>query len=217
MRIAVTLLLVLTVSVASALAVAPRPHVLADAIHAMHGRAGLAHLARQGRRVVIDGASQEAQWRGYVAASVYAARGHPLRSVQLIRPKADGGEVTLGFPAVNCACSYPGMHRLHTIRPATGRQVVHAIDIAAQHEDAHIDRIELLHPLAYAPVIVVTPRHPSSFVSRSGAPSLVEKLNGRIEGAFVLVRDGSGRLVASGGYTGRSYTVFGEVGWAIPV
>jgi hypothetical protein len=190
--------------------------VLADALHAMHARGDLAHVADHGRKVVVVAASQEAQWRGYVAASVYAAHGYPLHSVRLVRPKPMG-DVTLGFPAVNCECAYPGMHRLGKIKAATRRQVVRAIDSAARREGARIDRVALLHPLAYAPVIVVSPRHPNNFVRLAGAPKLVAALDRRIEGAYIFVRGKGGRLIASGGYTGRSYTVFGQVGWAIPV
>jgi hypothetical protein len=216
MRVVVTLLLAAAVGVGSALAAAPRQHVLRDALQAMHARPGLAYLAHDGRRVVIVSGSQEAQWRGYVAASVYAAHGYPLHSVRFVRPRPIG-DVTLGFPAVNCACSYPGMHRLGKVKRASRRQVVRAIDSAARRSGARIDSLQLLHPLAYAPVIVVSPRHPRNFVRLAGAPRLVEALYRRIEGAFIFVRGKGGRVIASGGYTGRSYTVFGEVGWAIPV
>jgi hypothetical protein len=216
MRLAATLLVAATVSVGSALAAAPRQNVLADALRAMHARAGSVHLAHSGRRAVIVAASQDAQWKGYVAASVYAARGYPLHSVRLVRPKPLGGNVTLGFPAVNCACAYPGMHRLPQIRPDSRLQVLRAIHAAAQREGAHIDRVELLHPLAYAPVITVTARHPKRFLRLGKAPMLVDRLYKRVEGAYIFVRARSGPLVASGGYTGRSYTVFGEVGWGIP-
>jgi hypothetical protein len=215
MRVVATLLLAATVGVGAALAAAPRQHVL-RALQAMHARPGLAYLAHDGRRVVIVSGSQEAQWRGYVAASVYAAHGYPLRSVRLVRP-GPIGDVTLGFPAVNCACSYPGMHRLGKIKPASRREVVRAIDSAARRSGARIDGLQLLHPMAYAPVIVVSPRHPRNFVRLAGAPRLVQALYRRIEGAFIFVRGKGGRVIASGGYTGRSYTVFGEVGWAIPV
>ena len=137
--------------------------------------------------------------------------------MRLVRPRSIGGDVTLGFPAVNCACAYPGMHRLRKIRPASRRQVVQAIDKAAERAGARIDHIELLRPLAYAPVIVVSPRHPSTFVRLAGAPRLVQAIYRRIEGAYVLVRGKGGRIIASGGYTARSYDVFGQVGWAIPV
>ena len=216
MRVVATLVLAATLGVGSVLAAIPRHPVLDAALQAMHARPGLAYLDRQGRRVVIVSGSQEAQWRGYVAASVYAAHGYPLRSVRLVRP-GPIGNVTLGFPAVNCACAYPGMHRLGKIKPASRRQVVRAIDRAASREGARIDQLELLHPLAYAPVIVVSPRHPRDFVRVAGAPRLVQALGGRIEGAYIFVRGKGGRVIASGGYTGRSYTVFGEVGWAIPV
>jgi hypothetical protein len=216
MRVVATLLVAAAVNSGSALAAAaPRQHVLADAVQAMHGRSGLVHLADSGRRAVIVSASQEAQWKGYIAASVYAARGYPLHSVKLVRPL---GDVTLGFPAVNCACAYPGMRRLPKLKhPASRRQVVQAIDSAARQEGARIDSITLLHPLAYAPVIVVTPRDPHNFLRVAGGPKLVQALDRRIEGAYVVVRGRGGRVLANGGYTGRSYTVFGEVGWAIPV
>jgi len=218
MRVVTTLLVAAAVGVGSALAAAsPRQDVLAQAVQAMHGRPGLAHLADSGRRAVIVSGSQEAQWKGYIAASVYAARGYPLHSVKLVRPKPMG-DVTLGFPAVNCACAYPGMHRLRKLKqPATRRQVVQAIDSAARRMGARIDSIELLHPLAYAPVIVVSPRDPHNFVRVAGAPRLVQALYRRIEGAYIFVRGKGGRVIANGGYTGRSFTVFGEVGWAIAV
>lgn len=216
MRVVATLLVAAAVSSGSALAAAtPRQHVLGAAVQAMHARSGSVHLADSGRRAVIVAASQEAQWKGYVAASVYAARGYPLHSVKLVRPRPRG-DVTLGFPAVNCACAYPGMHRLRKVKPASRAEVVQAIDWAARRAGAHIDRIELLHPLAYAPVIVVSPHDPSNFVRVAGAPKLVDALLGRIEGAYVFVRGKGGRLIANGGYTARSYTAFGQVGWAIP-
>src|SRR5215831_10485309 len=107
MRVVATILVAGAVGVSYALAASPRQQALAYALHAMGGRAGSAYLADSGRRAVIVAASQEAQWKGYVAASVYAAEGHPLHSVRLIRPKPLG-DVTLPFPAVNCACAYPG-------------------------------------------------------------------------------------------------------------
>lgn len=216
MRVVATLLLAATVGVGSVLAATTRQHVLGDALQAMHARPGLAYLTHHGTRVVIVSGSQEAQWRGYIAASVYAAHGFPLRSVRLLRP-GPIGDVTLGFPAVNCACAYRGMHQLGKVKPASRRQVVRAIESAARRVGARIDRIDLLHPLAYAPVIVVSPRHPHKFVRLAGAPKLVQALYRRIEGAFIFVRGKSGRFIASGGYTGRSYTVFGQVGWGIPV
>jgi hypothetical protein len=215
-RVLATVLLAVTVGVGAALAATPRQHVLRDALQAMHARPGLAYLDQHRTRVVIVSGSQEAQWRGYIAASVYAAHGFPLHSVRLVRP-GPIGDVTLGFPAVNCACSYPGMHRLGKIKPASRRQVVRAIDSAARRSGARIDSLQLLHPLAYAPVIVVSPRDPGNFVRLAGAPRLVQALYRRIEGAFIFVRGKGGRVIASGGYTGRSYMVFGEVGWAIPV
>jgi hypothetical protein len=217
MRLVATLLVAAAVTSGAAFAAAPRPRPLAAVLRAMHARPGSGYLADHGRRAVMVAATQEAEWKGYVAASVYAAEGHPLRSVRLLRPKSLGGDVTLRFPAVNCACAYPGMNRLHKIRPASRRQVFRTIRAAAQREDARIDRLVLLHPLAYAPVIVVTPRNPRSFMRVGGAPMLVDKLYTRIEGAYVVVRTGGGRVVASGGYTRRSFTAFGEVGWAIPV
>jgi hypothetical protein len=136
----------------------------------------LAHLVHHGRRVVIVGASQEAQWKGYVAASVYAAHGYPLHSVRLVRPNPLGN-VTLPFPAVNCACFYRGMDEpLAKVRPASRRQVVRAIEAAANRAGAHVNLIELLHPLAYAPIVVVTPRHPKDFLRRGKAPLLFERL-----------------------------------------
>jgi hypothetical protein len=217
MRVVATLLVAAAVGAGPALGGTPRQNVFANALQAMHIHGGSAYLADGGRRVVIVAASQETQWKGYVAASVYAAHGYPLRSVRLVRPKPMG-DVTLGFPAVNCACAYPGMHRLPKLKhPASRRQVVQAIDAAASREGARIDSIALLHPLAYAPVIVVSPRHPSNFVRVAGAPRLVQALYRRIEGAYIFVLGKGGRVIANGGYTGRSYTVFGEVGWAIPV
>jgi len=166
---------------------------------------------------VIVAASQEAQWKGYVAASVYAAHGYPLHSARLVRLEPLGN-VTLPFPAVNCACFYRGIDQpLAKVRPASRRQVVRAIEAAANRAGAHVDRIELLHPLAYAPIVVVTPHHPKDFLREGKAPLLFERLWQRIEGAYVLVRSRDGRLVASGGYTGRSFTSFGEVGWATAV
>ena len=216
MRLVATLLAAVALGVGSAHAAAPPQQVLADAIQAMQLRDGSAHLAHGGRRVVIVAASHEAQWKAYIAASVYAAHGYPLHSIRLVRPKPLG-DVTLGFPAVNCACSYPGIHQLARVRPASRREVVGAVDAAAQREGARIDRIELLHPLAYAPVITVTARDPKRFLRLGKATLLVQKLYKRIEGAYVLVRDANGRVVASGGYTRRSYTAFGGVGWAVPV
>ena len=216
MRLVATLLVAGAVGVSSALAASPRQSVLAEALQAMHGRAGSVYLVDSGRRAVIVAASQEAEWRGYVAASVYAAKGFPLHSVRLVRPKPLG-DVTLAFPAVNCACSYPGIHRLPKVRPASRQQVVRAIDAAARREGARIDHIELLHPLAYAPIITVTARHPGRFLRLAKAAQLVDKLYKRIEGAYVFVRNGNGRVVASGGYTRRSYVSFGEVGWATPI
>jgi hypothetical protein len=206
----------LAVSAGSAHPATPRQLALVQALHAMHARSGLAHLADSGRRVVILAASQEAEWRGYVAASVYAARGYPLHSVRLLRPKPPG-DVTLGFPAVNCACVGPGLKRLAKVRPASPRQILRAIDGAARRAGARVDRIELLHPLAYAPVIVVTARRPKEFLRLGKAASLVGRLYRRIEGAYVFVRGEGGRLLASGGYTARSYTTYGQVGWAVPV
>ncbi len=165
---------------------------------------------------MIVAASQEAQWKGYVAASVYAAHGYPLHSVRLVRPKPPG-DVTLRFPAANCACFYRGMNRLAKVRPASRRQVIRAIEGAANRAGAHVNRIELLHPLAYAPIVVVTPHNPKDFLRQGKAALLFDRLQRRIEGGYVFVRGGDGRLVASGGYTGRSYTSFGEVGWATAV
>lgn len=217
MRVVATILVAAAIGAGAALAAPPvSRHVLRDALRAMHARPGLAYLSHHGTRVVIVSGSQEAQWRGYIAASVYAAHGFPLHSVRLVRP-GPIGNVTLGFPAVNCACAYRGMHRLGRVKPASRRQVLHAIDSAARRTGARIDGIELLHPLAYAPVIVVSPRHPHRFVRLAGAPKLVQALYGRIEGAFISVRGKGGRFIASGGYTSRSYTAFGQVGWAIPV
>ena len=162
--------------------------------------------------MIVSG-SQEAQWKGYIAASVYAAQGYGLHSVRLVRPT---GNVTLGFPAVNCACAYPGEHRLPKLKqPASRQQVLRAIDSAASRMGAHIDDITLLHPLAYAPVIVVSPHDPRNFLRTAGAPRLVQALYRRIEGAYIVVRGKGGRVIANGGYTGRSFTAFGEVGWAI--
>jgi hypothetical protein len=218
MRVVTALLVAAAVAAGSASAAStPRRHVLTDAVQAMHARSGSVYLADGGHRAVIVAASQEAQWKGYIVASVYAAHGYPLHSVRLVRPKPMG-DVTLDFPAVNCACAYPGMHRLPKLKqPATRRQVVQTIDSAARRMGARIDSITLLHPLAYAPVIVVSPRHPSTFVRLAGAPRLVQALYRRIEGAYVFVRGKGGKIIANGGYTARSYTAFGEVGWAIPV
>jgi hypothetical protein len=216
MRVVSCLLVAAVLTVGSTPAAAHRQPVLADALHAMHARAGSAYLADHGKRVVIVAAAQEAQWKGYVAASVYAAHGNPIHSVRLVRPKPLG-DVTLRFPAVNCSCVYPGMNRLSRVRPTSRRQVLRAIEAAAQREGVRIDRIELLHPLAYAPVITVTARHPRRFLRLAKAPMLVDRLYRRIEGAYIFVRGPGGRPVASGGYTARSYTAFGEVGWAIPV
>lgn len=212
MRVLATLLVAAAVAVAPA--AAKREPALADALHAMHARSGSVYLADGGRRAVIAAASQEAQWKGYVAASVYAARGNPLHSVRLVRPKPFG-DVTMGFPAVNCACRRPGMNRLGKLKPASRQQVVHAIEMAAKHIGARIDRIELLHPLAYAPIVTVTAHDPKEFLRLGKAPSLVDGLMGHIEGTYIIVWS-DGHVVANGGYTGRSYTVFGEVGWAIP-
>jgi hypothetical protein len=194
-----------------------RQLVLADALHAMRARGDLAHLADSGRRAVIATASQESQWKGYVAASVYAARGNPLHSVKFVRPKPLGGDVTLGFPAVNCACSFPHMHRLGRLRPASRLQVVRAIYAAAKRVGAQIDRIELLHPLAYAPIITVTVGDPRRFVRSDLEARLGIPLLGKVEGFWVTVRGPRGRVFASGGISVRSYDVFGNGGWMIPV
>jgi len=215
-RVAVTLIVVAASGVSTALAATPQQHALADALQAMHARSGLAHLAHHNRSVVIVSGLQEAQWKGYIAASVYAARGNPLRSVRLVRP-GPIGNVTLHFPAVNCACAYPGMNRLRKIRPATRPEVVQAIRGAAQREGARVDCIELLHPLTYAPIVTVTAPHPRRFLRQAKATLLVQRLYRRIEGAYIIVRGPGGRVFANGGYTGRSYEVFGEVGWAIAV
>lgn len=216
MRVVATLLVAADVGVSAAFASGQPQPALADAIQAMHARNGSVYLADHDRRAVIVAASNEAQWKGYIAASVYAARGNPLHSVELVRPQPLGN-VTMRFPAVNCACSRPGMNRLGKLKPASRQQVVHAIETAAKDDGARIDRIELLHPLAYAPVVTVTAHDPKEFLRLGKAPSLVAGLMGHIEGAYIIVRSRDGHVVANGGYTGRSYTVFGEVGWAIPV
>jgi len=219
MKLLVLLLIVgalASASVGSAAAPAPAREVFASALHAMRAPPGSAHLAHGGRIAVVVSGSQEVQWSAYVAASVYAARGNPLRSVRFVRRKNAGGDVTLGFPAVNCACAYPGMRRLGKVKPASRDQVVSAIETAAARTGAHVVRIELPHPLAYAPIIVVDARDPWNFLRLGKAAELVGKLEGRIEGAYVIVRDRHGRFVRSGGYTARSYTTYGEVGWAVP-
>jgi hypothetical protein len=210
MRVVATLVIAATAGVGSALAVTPRQHVLADALQAMQTRGTSVRVEHGGRKLVFRGAvSPLAQWKAYVVAGVYAARGFPLRSVGI-------RGVTLGYPAVDCMCFRPGSHRVGRFPAASRRRVVALLESAARKVGARIDRLELLHPLAYAPVVTVTVRDPRRFVRRDLEARLGVPLLAKVEGFWVTVRGPRGRIFASGGVTVRSYDVFGNSGWAIP-
>jgi hypothetical protein len=210
MRVATTLLVAAAVGTGSAPAAAGRNPVLADALHAMRTHGVSVRIEHGGRRLVFKGAvSPLAQWKAYVAAGVYAARGFPLRSVRI-------GGVTSDYPAANCACYRPGIHRVGRFPAAPRRRVLALLESASRRVGARIDRIELLHPLAYAPMVTVTVRDPRRFVRRDLEARLGIPLLAKVEGFWVTVRGPRGRVFLNGGVTVRSYDVFGNSGWAIP-
>jgi hypothetical protein len=212
MKLLATVLVAATVSVGTAVGATPPQHVLSDALHAMDAHGFWMSVERGGRTVVVHRASSnEAKWKAFIAAGVYAAHGFPLRWIRVGR-QAPGYR----YPFVSCACSaaqHPGP--APKVYPVTKGILLKALRRAVRGSGARLDRIELLHPLGYAPVVTVTahkPRHfigSSVFWTRAFRYRMFSGPHRRVEGMLLIVRDSSGHVVATSGFTTRSGLVVG--------
>jgi hypothetical protein len=206
--VAATVLVATTATVVSAFAATPRQRVLANALRAMHSRGVSARIVNHGHTLVFEGASSnEAQWKAHVAAGVFAARGFPIVSLRV-------GELTEGFPYHCCAYHSRIPSAGYRLRLARRDRVVAAIRRATR-PGVRIDRIQLLRPLGYAPVVTVTARNPQRFINRGGLARDLGPAAQRTEGVFVIVRGPRARVFATGGISFRSGYAFGSVGWGM--
>jgi hypothetical protein len=209
-RVVATFLLAASATLvgSAAAATTPQHRVLADALHAMQARGVSVRIVNHGRTLVFEGArSNEAQWKAHVAAGVLAARGFSILSLRV-------GGLTEGFPYHCCAYHSRIPSAGYRLRLARRDRVVAAIRQAAR-SGARIDRIQLLRPLGYAPVVTVTARDPQRFVNRGGLARVLGPAAQRTEGVFVIVRGPRGGVFATGGIAFRSGYAFGNVGWAM--
>jgi len=175
--------------------------VLATALRALRARSVSVRVSEHARQraLIFNGVSRpEVQWKAEVAAGVFAAHGFALTWIK------DGSGLIRYHDLMRFGQRVP-----HHVAPATKQQVVASLTTAAQRAGAHLDAIEMLHPLAFAPVVMITVRNPVRFEQRGGLQrerafqSLLDFAKPRVEGIFLIVRDLRGHVRWRGGLAVR--------------
>jgi hypothetical protein len=159
----------------------------ADGARVTITRGGIVPAHPNLRNLVFSGRlDTQTRWKDLVAAGVFAARGFGFHF--LVFP---GGDVT--------AAGY------RQLRPIGSTAVQAAAKRAAERSHARLDNMRLRRPFGYAPVVTITVVNRTRFTRHGGfplGPFYRHRLPG-IEGIYLLVRDGHGRVWAQGGIAFR--------------